>query len=134
MTRHIIAVVALAAFVACGSVEGQTITSPDKRYRAEEVRTNGKHYQIVEVASGRVVLTTAAQFASPNDVKHGEFGKSPGGEIRFAACYHYDHAGRYTWIGIWALDGRLVHSTTRPQWTTEIGDAFRGEKAAAGGS
>ena len=135
MSRHLVAtVITVAGIVACGSVEGQTILSPDERYRAEVVRSNGTHYQIIEVALGRVVLTTAGQYASPNDVKSGGFGTSPTGEPRFAAGYHYGHAGNYTWIGVWSMDGRLVHSTTRPEWTKQIGDVFRGEQAAAGGS
>ena len=130
MTRQFIAALfAVTTVVACSSVEGQTITSPDKHYRAEVVRSNGSHYQIVEVASGRVVMTTAAQFASPNDVKAGAFGTSAAGEPRFAAAYHYSHSGEYTWIGVWSLDGKLVHSVSRPSWTKDLGDVFRGEPA-----
>jgi hypothetical protein len=121
------AVFALAVLSGCGAVEGQTLTSPDRRFRAEVVRSNGTHYQIVEVATNRVVLTTSAQFSSPNDVKAGAFGASAAGDSRFAAAYHYGHAGNYTWIGVWSMDGKLVHSTTRPVWTKSIGDVF-GEK------
>ena len=120
--QFVVAVFALLVLSACGSVAGQTLTSPDKRYRAEVVRSNGTHYQVVEVASGRVVLTTSAQFSTPNDVKAGAFGTSAAGDVRFAAAYHYSHSGNYTWIGVWSLDGKRVHSTTRPVWTKEIGD------------
>ena len=126
MSRQIIIAVAaaVAAVVACSNVEGQTITSPDKHYRGEVVRSNGTHYQIVEVATGRTLLTTSGQFPSANDVKGGAFGASPAGEPRFAAAYHYSHTGNYTWIGVWSMDGKLVHSTTRPEWTKEIGNVF----------
>ena len=130
MSRQLVAaVLALAVLVACGGpVEGQTVTSPDKRHRAEVVRSNGTHYQVVEIASGRVVLTTTGQFSTPNDVKAGAFGTSAAGDLRFAAAYHYGHAGNYTWIGVWSMDGKLVHSTTRPSWTKEIGNVFNEER------
>ena len=126
MSRQLVsALLALAVLAACGGpVQGQTLTSSDKRFRAELVRSNGTHYQVVEIASGRVVLTTSGQFSTSNDVKAGVFGTSAAGEPRFAAAYHYGHAGNHTWIGVWSMDGKLVHSTTRPSWTKEIGDVF----------
>jgi hypothetical protein len=134
MSRHLIVTAfVLAALVGC-SLEGQTLTSPDHRLRAEVVRSNGTHYQVVEIASGRIILTTSAQFSTPNDVKAGMFGTTPAGELRFAAAYHYGHAGNYTWIGVWTMDGKLVHSTTRPLWTKDLSGVFAGARGTAGGS
>lgn len=94
--------------------------SPDGRFRADTVRENGAHYRVVEVATGRVLFTTHAQFTTANDVKAGRYCGD-----RFLAAYHYGHAGTYTWIGAWSLeDGRDLGEVQRvPGFTTDLSGA-----------
>ena len=98
--------------------------SPDGRYEADRIGS-GKdvHYQVREVASQKIMLTTHAEFDTPNDVKAGTF--SPESKA-FAAVYHYGHEGKYSWIGIWSIEsGMLVRRETRPGWTTDISSVFK---------
>jgi hypothetical protein len=103
----------------CGLQCELYLRSPDGRYQALEVGSRPDiHYQITEIATGRVILTTRAQYPTPNDVKAGTF--SPDSQ-EFAAAYHYDHPprGRYTWIGIWSLNsGALIRPKEPPGWLT----------------
>lgn len=98
--------------------------SPDGKYQAIEVRSgNDVHYQVKEVNTDRVVLTTTAQYRTPNDVKAGMF--SPDSK-EFAAAYHYSHAGNYTWIGVWSLEtGNVVRTERKNGWTTDIASVFK---------
>ena len=101
------------------------LQSPDKKYQAIQVSSgNDVHYQVKEADTDRVVLTTTAQYATPNDVKAGLF--SPDSK-EFAAAYHYGHEGRYTWIGIWALEtGKLVRTERKNgEWTRDLASVFK---------
>ena len=42
---------------------------------------------------------------------------------KFAAAYHYGHAGNYTWIGIWDItNGKLINTTKKEGFITIIPD------------
>lgn len=98
---------------------GRFPVSPDGRYRAEKVCC--WHYQVIEISTGRVVLTTHAQY-SGNDVKAGGFSAD---SKKFAAAYHYGHAGGYTWIGVWSTEtGNFLYSKRKSGWTTSLCGVF----------
>ena len=113
----------VVSLLAC-SVSGAWPDSPDGRFSATKTgtRTNA-HFQIVEKGTGRTVFTTHGEFPdSPNDVKAGQF--SPDSK-RFAAAYHYSHAGAYTWIGVWSTEtGKLDQCRRVPGFTTSLAGAF----------
>lgn len=105
-------------------LEGQHVfRSADGNYEAKRVGSGSNvHYQIRETRTGRVALTTTAEFSTPNDVKAGMF--SPDSKL-FAAVYHYGHAGGYTWVGVWSLDtGMRVRFETKPGWTMDASFVF----------
>lgn len=97
--------------------------SPDNRYRAKAIGGGADvHYQVIELATGRVILTTHAEYTTPNDVKAGGFSSD---SKKFAAAYHYGHAGNYTWIGVWSTEtGAFLYSKTGSGWTTNLCGAF----------
>lgn len=101
---------------------GRFPVSPDGRYRAKEVSVPFYlHYQVIEISTGRVVLTTHAQY-SGNDVKAGGFSAD---SKKFAAAYHYGHAGGYTWIGVWSTEtGNYLYSKTKSGWTKSLCGVF----------
>ena len=103
--------------------------SPDDKYQAVRVALgNGdEHYQVKEIGTGRIVMTTHAQYETPNVVKAGLF--SPDSK-KFAAAYHYGHEGNYTWVGIWDIEtGNLVDTKRQSGWTTDIYWAFSEESS-----
>jgi hypothetical protein len=89
--------------------------TPIPPYTVAIVRTDtGIHCQVKETKTGRVVLTTWAQYLTFNDVKDCRFSSD---WRKFAAAYHYGHAGNYTWIGVWSTEtGKFLHSKTEPGW------------------
>jgi|LGVF01.2.fsa_nt_gb hypothetical protein len=101
--------------------------SPDGRYEAVKVGAGADiHYQVKEIETDRIVLTTHAEYTTPNDVKSGTFSRD---SRKFAAAYHYGHAGGYTWIGIWDIEtGSLLRTERRPGWTTDIYSVFDEKK------
>lgn len=113
---------AIAMFLGCAIALGAASDgrrSPDGKYAATLTRSDsGTHFQVKEVKGGRVVLTTRAQYPSPNDVKAGKFSAD---STKFAAAYHYGHEGQYTWIGVWNLkDGEFIRSAREEGWTSQI--------------
>lgn len=108
----------------------QALRSPDGKYEAKPV-PSGKdakdvHYEIRDVATGRLVLRTYAQYPTANDVKAGGFSLD---SKRFAAAYHYGHDGNYTWIGVWSVEtGKFSGSPIRLDgWSRDVTTAFRGQ-------
>jgi hypothetical protein len=102
--------------------------SPNGKYEAAAVRgeNGGSHFQVKEVEGGRVVLTTSAQYETPNDVKAGKFSAD---STKLAAAYHYGHAGQYTWVGLWSLKtGERVGMVILKGWTEIIPDSVFDEK------
>ena len=93
--------------------------SPDGKYKAvRDASGTGVHYQVKEIKTGLIALTTHAQYETANDVKAGLF--SPDSK-EIAAAYHYGHEGRYTWVGIWDIEaGNLVNTKRTDDWTTDI--------------
>jgi hypothetical protein len=87
------------------------------------VSTNtGTHCQVTETATGRVTLTTWAQYSTPNAVKACQFSSD---WRKLAAAYHYGHAGNYTWIGIWNTEtGEFLDSRTEAGWTRDLSIVF----------
>ena len=117
--------VGLCLLVACAVfAQSGGLRSPDGKYQAIQVGAGSdRHYQIKEVETDRVVLTTQAQYRTPNDVKAGLF-SADGKE--FAAAYHYGHEGSYTWIGIWSLEtGQLVRTERKSGWTRDLASVFK---------
>ncbi len=101
-----------------------SLTSPDGQYEAKlKSKVKDVHYQIKEIATGRLILTTNAEYSTPNDVKAGKF--SPDSK-KFAAAYHYGHAGNYTWIGIWDIEaGKFLYSERKSDWIRDISWVFK---------
>ncbi|MFO1432472.1 MAG: hypothetical protein U1F76_20415 [Candidatus Competibacteraceae bacterium] len=65
--------------------------SPDGKYEAVRVGSaDDMHFQVKEVKTGHVVLTTHAEYPNPNNVKAGLFSSD---SKEFAAAYHYSHEG-----------------------------------------
>lgn len=89
------------AFPVCA--QPSSLRSPDGKYEATlAVKGPGEvHYQVKEVETGRIVLTTTAQYPTANDVKDGMV--SPDSK-EFVAVYHYGHGGPHSWIRIWDLE------------------------------
>jgi hypothetical protein len=112
----------LASLVATCSCP-ERMESVNGRYRATKVQDGSDaHYQVTETATGRIVLTTTAQYSTANDVKAGGFSAD---STMFAAAYHYEHEGRYTWIGVWSTEtGEFLYSKKQAKWTTSLGLAF----------
>jgi hypothetical protein len=106
--------------VGCRSLSAEEIHSKDGKYSAQKVKDEkgGIHFQVIEVDGGRVVITTHAEYTSPNDVKAGKFSTD---STKFAAAYHYGHAGNYTWVGVWDLNtGKFVRSVRLSGWVNII--------------
>lgn len=83
--------------------------SPDGRFRAS---STGINYQVVDLATGGVVLTTIDEYGETNEVQTAAFSAD---STLFAAGYHYSHEGLYTWIGYWSTSsGALVTSRRVP--------------------
>lgn len=103
--------------VAVPTADKYTLYSPDRRYGAAIVRTaTGTHYQVDDLTNGTAVLTTRAQHTTFNDIKSSGFCDAS----RFAAVYHYGHAGNYSWIGVFSLQsGQLVTSKTISGFTRD---------------
>ncbi len=118
----------LFLLLASCSTEGQFPDSPDGRYRAKEVGAGADiHYQVVEIKTGRVILTTNAQYDTANDVKAGGFSSD---SKKFAAVYHYGHAGNYSWIGVWSTEtGKFLYSKEKSGWTTSLAGVFNEDSA-----
>jgi len=97
--------------------------SPDGRYRARTVSSDtGIHYQVIEIQTGKVILTTHAEYSTYNDVKAGGFSSD---SRKFAAVYHYGHAGDYTWIGVWSTEsGAFLDAEILAGWTTSLCGIF----------
>lgn len=114
------------ALLFAGSVWAQSgaLLSPDKKYQAIQVGSGDDvHYQVKEVDTERVVLTTTAQYRTPNDVKAGLFSLD---SKEFAAGYHYGHEGKYTWLGIWNLEtGQRVRTERKSGWTRDLASVFK---------
>ena len=117
-----IGVLAVILIASC-SQGGHFPDSPDGRYRAKKVGTGADiHYQVIELKTGRTVLTTTAQYDTPNAVKAGGFSSD---SKKFAAVYHYGHEGGYTWIGVWSTEtGEFLYSRKKSGWTTNVAGAF----------
>jgi hypothetical protein len=102
--------------------------SPNGKYEAVRIsdERSGVHFQVKEVDGGRVILTTTAQYVTPNDVKAGKFSAD---STKIAAAYHY--GGPYTWIGVWSLKtGDLIGAVIVKDWVATIPDtAFLGKKS-----
>ena len=125
LTGQRLGLVGICLLVACAVfAQSGGLRSPDGKYQAMQVGAGSdRHYQVKEVGTDRVVLTTQAQYRTPNDVKAGLFG-AEGKE--FAAAYHYGHEGSYTWIGIWSLEtGQLVRTERKSGWTTDMASVFK---------
>ena len=85
--------------------------------------TTGSHYQVVDIKSGQLILTTHAEFPTYNDAKAGGFSDD---WQQFAAAYHYGGSGSYTWIGVWSTQtGQFLYFVTRDNWTTSLAGVFR---------
>lgn len=94
--------------------------SPDGKYQGvlASLGSSGKHYQIKEVGTGRIVMTTNAQYETENDVKAGLFYSD---SRKIAAAYHYSHEGQYTWVGIWDIEtGNQIDTKRKTGWTTDL--------------
>lgn len=92
--------------------------SPAEVYAVAVLRERGVNHRLYNLQTGSVALTTHGQYDTPNDIKAGGFNT----DGTYSAIYHYGHAGAYSWIGTWDLaSGRLVGSTTRPGWVTDLG-------------
>ncbi|MBA7710851.1 hypothetical protein ES703_119799 [subsurface metagenome] len=93
--------------------------SPDGEYGATRIsHQGGVHFKVGEIEGGRVVFITHGQYSTANDVKAGRFSSD---SMKFAASYHYGHAGNYTWVGIWNLKTeKLIRSKRLSEWQTTI--------------
>ena len=100
-TANVIAETDSSKTVVCAN----TCRSPDGKYEAVLA---GIQYEIKEIKTGKVVLTTHDKFLGSNDVKGGAFVFWPKSKT-FRAVYHYGHKGPCTWIGTWDLKtGNLI--------------------------
>lgn len=83
-------------------IEDRPIISPDGKYKAIPVDLSEKdrHYEIINIRTGKKMFMTSAQYETANDVKGGKF--SPDSK-KFAATYHYGHEREYTWVGVWSI-------------------------------
>ncbi|HVF14330.1 MAG TPA: toll/interleukin-1 receptor domain-containing protein [Acidimicrobiales bacterium] len=83
--------------------------SPDGRFRAI---FNGINYQVVNLATSAVVLTTIDEYGEANEVQTADFSAD---STIFAAGYHFSHEGLYTYVGYWSTSsGALVTSKRVP--------------------
>lgn len=99
------------------------ILSPDGRFVAQVKATStGSHYVISDVASGRELFTTRAQFDTANSVEGGEFS---GDSRNFGAFYPYSHADYAMWAGIWDVQrGERTEEMFFPQFTKTFSGVF----------
>ena len=97
--------------------------SPNFRYFAIPVGdTTQRHYLVISLETGRGILTSHAQYTTPNDVK--ECGYSAD-STKFAAVYHYGDMNSHTWIGVWStLNGKFLYSVTKRGFTTNLSGVF----------
>jgi len=98
--------------------------SPNGQYEAITVSIpdGSTHYQVIDVQTHAVKLTTTAQYSTANDVKDGAFSAD---STRFAAAYYYSHAGLYTWVGIWNVEsGDRIDVRTFDGWVGIPEDVF----------
>ena len=94
--------------------------SPDGKYEAIKVafEKGAENYRVMELATGRIAITTQPERKWPNDVKAGLFGPD---SKRIAAAYHYGENGGYTWVGIWDIEtGTLVETKKQSGWVRNL--------------
>ena len=122
MSRVLIASIVATIFCTTG-IHGQQVQSPDGRFRAEIVRRDGVHYQVRPAKTGDLILTTRAQFRDPNDCKHLKYSLD---STKVSCVYHYSHAGRYSWFGVWSTEtGKFLYEREkRGVWTTDFAGVF----------
>lgn len=127
-TMFVLALAAAVPLVGSSGCEAATRfpRSTNGKYEAVRIKDDkgGIHFQVKEVDGGKVVLTTSAQYETPNDVKAGNFNAD---STQLAAAYHY--GGPYTWIGVWSLKtGKRLGTTILKGWVTSIPDSVFEEK------
>ena len=126
--RGVVLLAILATPLGCVAGTSTTNTrSPDGKYRAVLTSTDtGTHYRAEEIESGKAILTSAAQYSTPNTVKCCRFSDD---STMFAAGYHYGHAGNYTYVGVWSIpEGKFVRSVRLEGWETAIPDSVFEDK------
>ena len=112
----------MSVLLSCAQ-DGSFLESPDGHFRATTVGAGADtDYQVVEIGTGRIILTTKPQYDTPNDVKVGGFSSD---SKKFAAVYHYGHDGGYSWTGVWnAETGQFLYSRKTSGWTRSVREAF----------
>ncbi len=111
----LISCVVLLTLLMAPEVSATILRSPNGELQAKKVQI-GKvsHYHVANVASGKFLFSTTAQFTTPNDVKAGIFSHD---SQQFAAAYHYEHDGKYTWVGIWNVNsGQRIKGWVTRGW------------------
>lgn len=79
------------------------------------------HYTVFDMG-GSAVLTSHAEFDTPNDAKEAAFSRD---SQKFSVVYHYSHAGNYSWFGVWSTQtGEFLYSVRKRGWTTNFRDVF----------
>lgn len=126
----VILAIGISLYTSSSFAKPDLLESPDGRYKAVRISSSGGvHYQVQETSTGRIVLTTHAQYKEANDVKAGLFGPN---SQTFAAAYHYGHKGSYTWIGVWTIGTRfLSRREEKPGFLKDLSGIFRSPPSSA---
>ncbi len=95
-----------------------TATPVPQPFIAKRVVENGVHYQVINTQTNQIILTSHAQYSSPNDAKAKSFSSD---FTKFTVAYHYGHAGAYTWIGVWSTEtGDLLNAVQESGYIRSI--------------
>jgi hypothetical protein len=130
-TRAFAPFVALAILLlvslACGGniIPPSSATSPDGRFEARLTQTSNSinsAYEVIEISTGKLVLSTYPKYSSLNDVKAAKFSDD---SKKFAVAYHYNQGESYTWVGVWSTEtGDFLYQKRIEGFTKNLNGVF----------
>lgn len=111
----------LLTAVDCAAVD----KSPDGRFEASRVTTDtGIHFQVKEVSTGKVMLTTRARWSTWNDCKAGRFYLRNPNELVYGCLYHYGDGNARSYVAAYSVaTGKQLRTCWLDGWQYSIPDS-----------
>ena len=117
----------LLVSIACGGsiIPPSPATSPDGRFEARLTQTSNNTnsaYEVIEISTGKLILSTFPKYSSLNDVKAAKFSDD---SKEFAVAYHYNDGSPYTWVGVWSTEtGKFLYEKRIEGFTKNLNGVF----------